>query len=137
MSDKRSIPWGEKYITLFGRVKSPDKRLRDSLGMPGATAIRDNYHATRKPAGRDFNFQFYRALSETGYYAAGFSNDSYQVCRIGYSFVPEAGADHEAMMESPGASRHLSFNRLVVLSNRVEWILVRAMRTDASTCSRR
>lgn len=132
-----SIPGKEKYITLFGHVKSPDKRLRDSLGMPGAPEIRDNFHETRIPAGREFNFQFYRALSGGGYYAAGFANYTYKVCKVGFSFLPEVGADYEVMIESRSTSCNVSLNRLVVTSNRVERLPVAATRIDASTCGKR
>lgn len=129
-------PSGERYITLFGSVKSPDKRLRDTLGIPGAPSNRDDFHETRIPAGRDFNFQFYRANNGPGFSAAGIGSYSYYVCRIGFTFVPEAGADYEAMIESRGNSCEVHLSRLTFANDRTERVRIPATRIDATTCKK-
>jgi hypothetical protein len=123
------FPGKEKQITYFGYIKSPEKRLRESLEMPGAPQNRDYFHETRIPSEKELNFQFYRAQSGGVY--------GYNVCRVGFSFFPETGADYESLIETRGNTCYVSLTKLVVFNDRVERVPVAKSVIDASTCHKK
>lgn len=121
---------GEKYITLFGTVMSPDTRARDSLGIPGAPDSRNNYHELRVPAGKEFNFEFFRVVSMQH----NVVSTRYNTCQIGFSFVPQVGRDYEAVISNVANGCHVSLNQIVAKDGQVERLPVNAVPIDGRSC---
>lgn len=101
--------FGQKIAILEGSVKHLQTQSRPLLGMPLPPVLPGDMVETTVLAGKPFSLAVNFTASFAGSNVIG-TTETY--CITGLQFIPEAGADYEAMFNIDGRRCSLSLTRL-------------------------